>query len=74
VGWIITAARNRAIDRLRPTLRAGGLVDQVRMRRQIKNACQSRPTRSGGGAGGREPEPDWLGVAVAGQVIDLQAD
>jgi len=28
----------------------------------------------GGGAGGRAPQPDRLGVAVAGQVIDGQPD
>jgi len=27
-----------------------------------------------GGAGGRAPQPDRLGVTVTGQVIDLQAD
>src|SRR5437588_12098748 len=27
-----------------------------------------------GGAGGRAPQPDRLGVAVTGQVINLQAD
>jgi RNA polymerase sigma-70 factor (ECF subfamily) len=66
-GWIITAARNRAIDRLRPTLRAGGLGDQVRMRRQIKNAWQSRPTWSGAVPVAEDQSQTGLGLRSPGR-------
>jgi hypothetical protein len=44
---------------------------------QVEPAEKAAPPAvdiGGGGAGGRGPQPHRLGVAVAGQVVDLQAD
>ncbi len=39
-----------------------------------RNACHQRSTSAAVGVGGGGPQPDRLGVAVAGQMIDLQPD
>ena len=61
-------------------LRAGpaeGLFEQPEGVFQVEAAQERLPPAvdvGGGGAGGRGPQPHRLGVTVAGQVLDLQAD
>ena len=56
---------------------AEGLFEQPEGVFQVEAAQERLPGAvdvDGGDTGGRRPQPDGLGVTVAGQVVDLQAD